>query len=80
MIQDNCLLIDQVSENLFVREREAEAARVAFQEAVIAITNMESASSSEFSISEQTRGNILLKEWERSILEGKSQDKRVRKS
>jgi hypothetical protein len=41
MIRDNCLLIDQVSENLFVREREARAARVAFQEAVIATANRE---------------------------------------
>jgi hypothetical protein len=31
-IRDNCLLIDQVLENLSVREREAGAARVAFQE------------------------------------------------
>jgi hypothetical protein len=41
-IRDNCLLVDQVLENLSVREREAGAARVAFQEAVIATTNRES--------------------------------------
>jgi hypothetical protein len=79
-IRDNCLLIDQVLENLSVREREVEAARVTFQEAVIATTNKESGISSNFSISEQTRGNILLKEWERSISEGKLQAKKVRKS
>jgi hypothetical protein len=67
MIRDNCLLIDQVLENLSVREREVGAAQVTFQEVVIATTNRESTNSSEFSISEQTRGNILLKEWERSI-------------
>jgi hypothetical protein len=41
MIQENCLLIDQVLENLSVREREVGAARVAFQEAVIATTKRE---------------------------------------
>jgi len=78
-IQDNCLLIDQVLENLYVREREAGAARVAFQDIVIATTNRESGKSSKFSISEQTRGNILLKEWEHNISEGKLQAKKVRK-
>jgi hypothetical protein len=34
----------------------------------------------KFSISEHTRDNILLKEWERSISEGQLQDKKVRKS
>jgi hypothetical protein len=53
-IWDNCLLIDQVSENLSVREREARAAQVAFQEVVIATTNRESGKSSKFSISKQT--------------------------
>jgi hypothetical protein len=52
MIRDNCLLIDQVSENLSVREREDGAARVAFQEAVIATTNRESRKISMFSILE----------------------------
>jgi hypothetical protein len=79
-IRDNCLLVDQVLENLSMREREAGATQVAFQKAVIATTNRESTNSSKFSISEQTRGNILLKEWECSILEGKLQGKRIRKS
>jgi hypothetical protein len=61
MIRDNYLFVDQVLENLSVKEREARADRVAFQEAVIATSNRESTNSSEFSISEQTRGNILLK-------------------
>jgi hypothetical protein len=80
MIRDNCLLVDQVLENLSVREREVGATRVTFQEAIIATTNRESENSFEFSISEQTRGNILLKEWERNISEGKLQAKRIRKS
>ena len=80
VIRDNCLLVDQVLENLSVKEREAGAARVAFQEAVIATNNRELGSTLRFSISEQTRGNNLLKEWEHSISEGKLQAKRVAKS
>ena len=49
-IRDNCLLVDQVLENLSVREKEAGAARVTFQEVVIATTNRESGKSSKFSI------------------------------
>ena len=80
VIQDNCLLVNQVLENLSVREREVGAARVSFQESIIATNNRESGSAPRFSISEQTRGNILLKEWEHNISEGKLQAKRVMKS
>jgi hypothetical protein len=55
-------------------------ARVAFQEAVIATTKKETGSSSRLSIPEQTRGNILLKAWERNISEGRQQAKEVRNS
>jgi hypothetical protein len=79
-IQSNCQLIDQVLENLSLREREARVARVAFQEAIIAMTRRETGSSSNFPIPEQTKGNILLKEWEHNIFEGRQQAKEVRKS
>jgi hypothetical protein len=79
-IRDNCLLVNQVLENLTAREREVGAARVTFQEAVIATNNRDSGSTPKFTISEQTRGNILLKEWEHNIVEGKLQAKRVRNS
>ena len=80
VIRDNCLLVNQVLEDLSIREREAGVARVAFQEVVIATNNRDSGSTPRFTISEQTRGNILLKEWEHSISEGKLQAKRVMKS
>jgi hypothetical protein len=80
VIRDNCLLVNQVLENLSAREREDGAAWVAFQEAVIATNNKDSGSTPRFTILEQTRGNILLKEWEHSISEGKLQDKRVTNS
>jgi hypothetical protein len=40
----------------------------------------EASSSSIFPIAEQTKGNILLKEWERNISEGKQQASKLRKS
>jgi hypothetical protein len=70
-IQNNGQLIDRVLENLSLREKEAGVARVSFQEAIIATTKKETGSSSRFSIPEKTRGNILLKEWERNIFEGR---------
>ena len=65
------MLVNQVSKNLSAKEREAGAARVAFQEVVIAMNNRGSGSTPRFNISKQTRGNILLKEWEHNIAEGK---------
>ena len=72
-IQENCLLVNQVSENLVARERDAGAAQVAFQEAMIAMNNRVSIGAHRLTVSEQTRGNILLKEWEHNIAEGKQQ-------
>jgi hypothetical protein len=61
VIKDNYLLVNQVFENLSARERDVGAARVAFQEAVIATNNRVSVGTPRFTISEQTRGNILLR-------------------
>jgi hypothetical protein len=69
-----------VFENLSARERDAGAARVAFQEAVIATNNRVSVGTPRFTISEQTRGNILLKEWEHNIAEGKKQAQKITNS
>jgi hypothetical protein len=79
-IRENCLLVNQVSENLTAREREAEAARVAFQDAVIAMNNRVSAGAPGLAIPEQTRGNILLKDWEHNIALGKEQAQKVTNS
>jgi hypothetical protein len=80
MIRDNCLLVNQVLENLSARESEAGAAWLTFQEVVIATNNRDSGCTPRFTILEQTRGNILLKEWEYNILEGKLQATRVTES
>jgi hypothetical protein len=79
-IQNHCQTIDQVLEDISLREREVGAARVAFQEAVIATTKKEMVSSSRLSIPEKTRGNILLKAWERNISESRERAKEMRNS
>jgi hypothetical protein len=76
-IRENCLLVNQVSKNLTTREREAEVARVAFQDAVIATNNRFLVDIPSLSIPEQTRGNILLKDWELNIALGKEQVQKV---
>ena len=60
-IQKHIQMIDQGLESISLREKEAGAARVSFQDAVIATSKIVMVSSSKLSITEQTRGNILLK-------------------
>jgi hypothetical protein len=76
-IRENCLLVHQVFENLSTRERDVGAARITFQEVVIATNNRVSAGTPRFTISEKTRGNILLKDWEHNIAMGKEQAQKV---
>ena len=70
----------QISKNLIVKERNAEAARITFQEAVIATNNRFSAGSPGLTIVEQTRCNILLKNWEHDITLSKEQAQKVTNS
>jgi hypothetical protein len=79
-IQNHCQTIDQVLEDISLREREARSAQVAFQEVVIAATRKEMVNSSRLSIPEQTRGNILLKAWEHNIFESRERAKEMRNS
>jgi hypothetical protein len=77
-IQNLYQIIDRVLKDISLREREVGAARVVFQEVVIAMRKKEVGSSSKLSILEQTIGNILLKAWERNISEGRERAKEVR--
>jgi outer membrane biosynthesis protein TonB len=76
----NCLLMNRISKNLIVKERNAEAAWVVFQEAVIATNNRFSTGTPGLSVAEQTRGNILLKNWEHDIALSKEQAQKVTNS
>jgi hypothetical protein len=80
VIREDCLLMHRVAENLTIRERDVEAAKVAFQEAVIAMNNRFLVGSPGFSLPEQMRGNILLKDWEHNISLGKEQAQKVTNS
>ena len=60
-IQNHFQTIDQGLESISLREKEVGAARVAFQDVVIATMNIDMVNSSKLSIAKQTRGNILLK-------------------
>jgi hypothetical protein len=60
-VQDHFRVIDQALNNICLREREAISARTTFQEAVVSSTKEGVAMASRLSISEQTRGDIILK-------------------
>jgi hypothetical protein len=79
-IQNHFQTIDQVLKDISLREREAETDWVTFQEVIIAMMKKKMVSSSRLSIPEKTRGNILLKAWERNISENREQAKEMRKS
>jgi hypothetical protein len=73
-------LADHSLNNICIKEREATAARVTFQEAVLSSTKEEVARVTRLSLSEQTRGDIILKTWEANIVESKRLAREVKKS
>jgi hypothetical protein len=77
-IQNHFRMIEQILENIASREREVGEERVAFQDVVIATTKIERVSTSNLSIAEQTRGNILLKVWEQNISESRGRANEVK--
>jgi len=79
-IREDCLLMHRIYKNMIVKERNAEATRVAFQEAVITTNNRFSTGSPGLTITEQNRGNILLKDWEHNITLSKEQTQKVTNS
>jgi hypothetical protein len=58
-------------ENVFQKEREAKAARTTFQKAVALSTKEEVGRIQKLSISEQVKGDIILKVWEAGLAEYK---------
>jgi hypothetical protein len=78
-IRENHLLIHRISENLVNKEKSAEDTRISFQEAVVA-TNNRFLGPPGLTIAEQTRGNILLKNWEQTIASSKEQVQKMTNS
>ena len=71
-------MIDQALNNICLREREVIVVRTTFQEAVVSSTKEGVFMASRLSISEQTRGDIILKAWEYSIVESRKMAKEVK--
>jgi hypothetical protein len=66
--------------NIYIKEREATAARVTFQEVILAVAKDEVSKVTKLSLSKQTRGDIILKTWEANLLESKRLAREVKKS
>jgi hypothetical protein len=79
-IQNYYRLAEHSLNNICIKEKEATAARVTFQEVVLAATKEEVARVTRLSLSEQTRGDIILKTWEANIVESKRLAREVKKS
>ena len=67
-------------ENICIREKEATASRVTFQEVVLSTTKEEVTRVTRLSLSEQTRGDIILKTLEANIVESKILAREVKKT
>jgi hypothetical protein len=79
-IQNYYRLADHSLNNICIKEREATAARVTFQEVILSSAKEEVANVTRLSLSEQTRGDIILKTWEANIVESKRLAKEVKKA
>jgi hypothetical protein len=66
--------------NIYIKEREATATRAKFQEAILIATKDEVAEVPRLSLSEQTRGDIILKTWETNLAERKRLAREVNKA
>jgi hypothetical protein len=64
-------------EKVFQKEREAKAARTTFQKAVASSSKEEIGKTQKLSISEQVKGDIMIKVWESKLAEYKRITKEV---
>jgi hypothetical protein len=79
-VQNYFQVVDQSLNKNLLKEREAITTRATFQEVVISSTREEVSMVSRLSLSEQTRGDIILKTWEANIVESKILAKEVKKA
>ena len=68
VIQNYYRVANDSLNNIYIKEREATTAQATFQEAVLSTTKDEVARATRLSLSEQTRGNIILKTWEANLV------------
>jgi hypothetical protein len=79
-IQNHFWVVDQLLNNICLREREAIVAWATFQEAVVSSDREGIYVVSRLSISEQARGDIILKTWETNIAKSKKMAKEVKEA
>jgi hypothetical protein len=65
-------------DNIILKEKEAKAARVTLQKAIIYSASEETSKTTKISATEQIRGDIMLKLWETNITENKRIVKEIR--
>jgi hypothetical protein len=71
VVQNYYRAVDHSLNNIHLKEREAIASQVTFQEAILSATKDEVARATRLSLSEQTQGDIILKTWEVNLVERK---------
>jgi hypothetical protein len=80
VVQNHFWVVDQSLNNIFLKEREAITNLTTFQGVVVSSAKEEVAMASRLSLSEKTRGDIILKTWEDNIAESKRLAKEVKKA
>jgi hypothetical protein len=71
IIQNYFQEVSKSLDNIILKEKEAKEARTTFQKAVVCSGNEEISKSPKLSVTEQIRGDIMLKVWEANIAENK---------
>jgi hypothetical protein len=79
-IQNHFQVVNQSLDNICFREKEAIAARTTFQEVVVSSAREGISVVPRLSVSEQVRGDIILKTWEANIAESKRMAKEVKEA
>jgi hypothetical protein len=80
IIQNHFRMVNESLDNICSREREATAAQVTFQEAVVSLAREEMPVVPRLFVSEQVRGDIILKTWETNIAERKRGAKEIKEA
>ena len=80
IIQNHFRVVNKSLDNICFREREATAARVTLQEAVVSSAREEMSIVPGLSISEKVRGDIILKTWEANIAKSKRTAKEIKEA
>jgi predicted nucleic acid-binding protein len=77
----NCYRVADLSlNNIYIKKRESLEARDKFQEAILLVPRYDVSEVPRLSLSEKTRGDIILKAWETNLVERKRLAREINKS